>query len=59
MIVIKDLKSLLNSTFLAYLAGAGLDAAFVDVFDKNIMKAIYIARAFRDNVIFTPSDLEV
>ncbi|KAB2834314.1 MAG: hypothetical protein F9K51_02105, partial [Candidatus Dadabacteria bacterium] len=53
----KRLRSRLNSTFLSYLAGAGLDAALVDVLDPEIQRTVYLIKSFRDEVIFTPADL--
>jgi cobalamin-dependent methionine synthase I len=52
----KKLKSHLNAGFLSYLAGAGLDAALVDVNDKEVMKTIYLIKAFRDEIVFSPAD---
>lgn len=51
------LKPRVNSTFLSYLAGAGLDAAMVDVKDPAIMKTIYLIKSFRDEIVFSPADL--
>ncbi len=53
-----SIRSTLNATFLGYMAGAGLDAAFVDVFDREVMKTVYLIRAFRNETVFTPADLE-
>lgn len=53
----KALKSRLNSSFLTYLCGAGLDAAIVDVFDLEIRKTIYLIKSFRDEIIFSPADI--
>lgn len=50
-------KSALDPAFLCYLAGAGLDAAMVDVLDPGIKKALYLIKSFRDEIIFTPADL--
>lgn len=56
-----DLKSALkphvNSALLSYLAGAGLDAAILDVTQTETMKTVYLVRAFRDEVVFSPADL--
>ncbi len=54
----KQHKSRVNSTLLSYLAGAGLDAALLDVLDPEIMKTVYLIRAFRDEVVFSQADLE-
>jgi cobalamin-dependent methionine synthase I len=47
----------LEAAFLTYLAGAGLDAAMVDVLDQHIRKAVYLIKSFRDEVIFSPADI--
>ncbi|HEB75731.1 MAG TPA: hypothetical protein ENJ04_05225 [Nitrospirae bacterium] len=54
----KGLKSTVNSSFLTYMAGAGLDAAIVDVLDTEVMRAVYLVRSFRDEIIFSQADLE-
>ncbi len=53
----KNLKSTVASSYLYYLAGAGLNAALVNVQDEDVMKAVYLIKAFRDEVIFSPADL--
>lgn len=53
----KKVKSRVNSAFLFYLAGAGLDAAMVDVTDMEVMKTVYLIRSFRDEVVFSPADI--
>lgn len=53
----RALKGRLNSTFLSYLAGAGLDAALLDVLDPEIRKTVYLIKSFRDEIVFTPADL--
>lgn len=53
----KNIRSGLNSAFLLYLAGAGLDAAIVDVLDEEIMRAIYLIKTFRDEIVFSPAQL--
>jgi cobalamin-dependent methionine synthase I len=53
----KNLKSSVAAAYLYYLAGAGLNAALVDVKDTEVMKAVYLIKAFRDDVIFSPADL--
>ncbi len=47
----------LEATFLTYMAGAGLDAVMVDVLDKNIRKAIYLIKSFRDEIVFSQADI--
>ncbi|HXW69157.1 MAG TPA: dihydropteroate synthase [Dissulfurispiraceae bacterium] len=51
------LKPHVNSALLSYLAGAGLDAALLDVTQTETMKTAYMVRAFRDEIIFSPADL--
>lgn len=53
----RALKSRLNSYFLTYLSGAGLDAALVDVLDPEIKKTIYLVKSFRNEIIFSPADI--
>ncbi len=53
----KNLKSSVAAAYLSYLAGAGLNAALVNVKDEEVMKAVYLIKAFRDDVIFSPADL--
>ncbi|MBI3593097.1 MAG: dihydropteroate synthase [Nitrospirae bacterium] len=51
------LRPHVNSAFLCYLAGAGLDAAMLDVTQAETMKTVYMIRAFRDEIVFTPADI--
>jgi len=53
----KQLRKPLEATFLTYMAGAGLDAAMVDILDKNIKKAIYLIKSFRDEIVFSQADI--
>lgn len=53
----KALRKPLEATLLTYLAGAGLDAAMVDVLDENIRKAIYLIKSFRDEIVFSQADI--
>jgi 5-methyltetrahydrofolate corrinoid/iron sulfur protein methyltransferase len=53
----KTLRKPLEATFLSYLAGAGLDAAMVDILDENVQRAIYLAKAFRDEIVFSQADI--
>jgi 5-methyltetrahydrofolate corrinoid/iron sulfur protein methyltransferase len=48
-----------EAAFLLYLAGAGLDAAMVDVLDPQVKRALYLVKSFKDEIIFTPADMEV
>ncbi len=53
----KSLKSKVASGYLFYLAGAGLNAALLDVNDEELMKAVYLINAFRDAVVFSPAEI--
>jgi cobalamin-dependent methionine synthase I len=53
----KQQRSLVASTYLSYLAGAGLSAALVNVNDAEIMKTVYLIKTFRDEITFAPGDL--
>jgi len=53
----KKLKSTVASSYLSYLAGAGLHAAFIDVTDADVMKAVYLIKTFRDEITFAPAEL--
>ncbi len=53
----RKLKSVVASSYLNYLAGAGLSAAMVDVKDAEIMKAVYLIKTFRDEITFAAADL--
>ncbi len=53
----KKVRSKLNSIFLSYLAGAGLDAAILDVMDEEVMKTVYLIRAFRNEIVFSQTDI--
>jgi cobalamin-dependent methionine synthase I len=53
----KTLRKYLEATLLVYMAGAGLDAAIVDILDKNIRKAIYLIKSFRDEIVFSKADI--
>jgi cobalamin-dependent methionine synthase I len=52
-----NIKSGVASTYLAYLAGAGLHAAMVNVKDPEIMKTVYLIKTFRDEITFAAADL--
>lgn len=53
----KKLKPHVNAGLLCYLAGAGLDAAMVNVADDEIIKTVYLIRSFRDEIVFSPADI--
>jgi cobalamin-dependent methionine synthase I len=46
-----------EAALLLYFAGAGVDAAMVDILDPEIRKAIYFIKSFRDEIIFSPADI--
>lgn len=53
----KALRKPLEASFLTYMAGSGLDAAMVDVLEENIRKALYLVKAYRDEVVFSQTDI--
>jgi cobalamin-dependent methionine synthase I len=53
----KTLRKPLEAAFLSYLAGAGLDAAMVDILDERIRKTIYLIKSFRDEIVFSQADI--
>ncbi len=53
----KQIKSTVASTYLSYLAGAGLHAAMLNVKDPEIMKAVYLIKTFRDEITFAAADI--
>jgi len=53
----KAVRKPLEATFLTYMAGAGLDAAMADVLDRNIVRAFYLIKSFRDEIVFSKTDI--
>lgn len=53
----KEQRKATEAAFLLYFAGAGLDAAMVDVLDHELKKSLYFIKSFKDEVVFTPADL--
>ena len=53
----KTLRKPLEAAFLSYLAGAGLDAAMVDILDEHIRNTIYLIKSFRDEIVFSQADI--
>jgi cobalamin-dependent methionine synthase I len=53
----RSLRKPLEAAFLTYLAGAGLNAAMVDILDENIQKSIYLIKSFRDEIVFSQADI--
>jgi len=55
----KKERKQVEAAFLLYLAGAGLDAAMVDVLDPQVQRALYLVKAFRAEIVFTPADMAI
>lgn len=55
----RQMRKSIEAAFLLYLAGAGLDAAIVDVLDPELRKAFYLVKSFRDETVFSPADMLV
>nr|MDA8387722.1 hypothetical protein [Nitrospiraceae bacterium] len=53
----RQTRKMAEANTLVYLAGAGLDAAMVDVLDAEIRKALYFIKSFRDEIVFSPADI--
>jgi 5-methyltetrahydrofolate corrinoid/iron sulfur protein methyltransferase len=53
----KAIRKPLEASLLTYMAGAGLDAAMLDILDPNIGKALYLIKAFRDEIVFSQADI--
>jgi cobalamin-dependent methionine synthase I len=53
----KKIKSTVAASYLSYLAGAGLHSAMINVKDPEVMKAVYLIKAFRDEITFAPADI--
>jgi|Deesub1362A_J573_1020465.scaffolds.fasta_scaffold00093_81 5-methyltetrahydrofolate--homocysteine methyltransferase len=51
------LRKTVDTIFLSYLAGAGLDAAMVNVLDAEIRKTLYLLKSFRDGIVFSSADI--
>lgn len=51
-----DIRPLISATFLAYLMGAGMQAALVDVLDEKMAETIYLLRAFNNELIFSAAE---
>lgn len=54
----RRLRSVINNTFLAMLAGVGLSSAFVDVLDKETMRTIRLIKILKDEAIYSDRDVE-
>lgn len=53
----EPLKKSVEASLLLYLAGAGLNAAIVDILDDSVKGALYLIKSFRDEIVFTGADL--
>lgn len=53
----KGVKSAVAASYLSYLAGAGLSAAFINVMDPEIMRAVYLIKSFRDEITFAAGEI--
>ncbi len=51
------LRKRVEAAFFCYCSGAGLDAAMIDVLDEDLKKAVYLVKAFKDEVVFSPADI--
>lgn len=55
----RRLRSPLNNVFLALLAGAGLDSAFIDAQDRDIMRTVRLVKMFRNQLIYAEGEVEL
>lgn len=55
----RRLRSALNNSFLALLAGAGLHSAFVDALDREIMRTVRLIKMFRNQLIYADGEAEL
>ncbi|MDH4100151.1 MAG: dihydropteroate synthase [Nitrospirota bacterium] len=53
-----DIRPTINATFLAYLMGAGLKAAMVDMLEPEIANTIYLLRVFNNELVFSAAEFE-
>jgi cobalamin-dependent methionine synthase I len=53
-----NIRKPLEAAFITYMAGAGLDAAMVDILNDNVQNAIYLIRSFRDEIVFSQADIK-
>ncbi|MEJ2253860.1 MAG: dihydropteroate synthase [Nitrospirota bacterium] len=54
----REMARRVDASFLTYLAGAGLDAALVDVLDPRVRQAVYLLRAYRDETVFSRAEFD-
>jgi 5-methyltetrahydrofolate corrinoid/iron sulfur protein methyltransferase len=55
----RDSRSPINSVFLAMLMAQGLSSAIVDVLDPALMRTVRLAKAFRNESLYSVSDAEL
>lgn len=55
---LRRLRRPINTALLAMLAGAGLSSAFVDALDRETMRTVRLIRVFRNEVIYSDSEIE-
>lgn len=53
----RQVRKITEAGMLTYLAGAGLDAAMLDILDDEVRHALYLVKSFRDEIVFSPADL--
>jgi cobalamin-dependent methionine synthase I len=53
------LVSPLTQVFLATLAALGLSSAFLNVLDPELMRTVYLIKALRNEVVYSPSQAEI
>ncbi|MDA8088760.1 MAG: dihydropteroate synthase [Nitrospiraceae bacterium] len=53
----RQARKMTEAGILTYLAGAGLDAALLDILDPAIRQSLYLIKSFRDEIVFSPADL--
>jgi cobalamin-dependent methionine synthase I len=51
------LASPLTQVFLATLAALGLSSAFLNVLDPDLMRTVYLIKALRNEVVYSPSEV--
>lgn len=54
----RRLRPVINSIFLAMLAGLGLSAAFVDVLNRDTMCTVRLIRIFKNQLIYADGEVE-
>ena len=52
----RELRAIINDTFLPMLAGLGLWSAYLDAMDKETMRTVRLIRALKDEALYSLSD---